>query len=278
LKRREDTIDAHINYLREYLRNSNISLEVREQTANKLLEMSFSARGYNNYESFTASGEKFFFENLLQKINPQISLDVGANIGGYTEALLESTQSIVYAFEPLDEPYKSMISLFSNYGERFKAVNKGVGDKNEFLEIFYNSEVTPHASFSAEIQTIPYLSNSQKKVVEIVTLDSYFEFMSPSIQRIDFLKVDTEGFEFEVLTGAQKLIALHRPKAIQLEFNWHQLFRGHSINSFSQVLPGYSVFQMHPEALIPRDPKDPYSNIFLFSNFLFVNNDYKSLV
>ena len=88
--------------------------------------------------------------------------------------------------------------------------------------------------------------------------------------QVDLIKIDTEGFESEVLRGGGETIRRCRPKFVQLEFNWHQLFRNTSLNSFSELLPGYSVFQLLPDAWIERDPIDPLSNIFHFSNFVFV--------
>ena len=61
-----------------------------------------------------------------------------------------------------------------------------------------------------------------------------------------------------------------KPKFIKMEFNWHQLFRNASLNYFSELLPNYDVYQLVPNGWIRRDSKDPFSNIYLFSNFVFV--------
>ena len=132
--------------------------------------------------------------------------------------------------------------------------------------------MTAHASFSKNVQNVPYLNIELTKKIQVVSLDEYFK--DKSQYEIDFIKIDTEGFEFEVLSGAKNLIKTKKPKAIQIEFNWHQMFRGQTLFSFSEILNDYSPFQMLSNDLILRDPKDPYSNIYHFSNFVFIRNDF----
>ena len=61
-----------------------------------------------------------------------------------------------------------------------------------------------------------------------------------------------------------------QPKFIEIEFNWHQLFRKTTLNYFSEQLPNYDVYQLTFDNWIQRDPKDPLTNIYYFSNFIFV--------
>lgn len=111
----------------------------------------------------------------------------------------------------------------------------------------------------------------------MITLDSYF-LGRRDIPAIDFLKIDTEGFEYEVLLGSQGVLEKLSPKVVQIEYNWHQLFRSQSLYSLSLLLPNYQAYQMLPGRLAKRDPRDPLSNIFYFSNFLFVRKDCLFLV
>jgi len=121
------------------------------------------------------------------------------------------------------------------------------------------------------VQSVPYLRNNSVDSIEVVTLDSFFENLNEI--HIDFIKIDTEGFEWEVLEGAKNILEKYKPKIIQIEFNWHQLFRSHTLYTFSKILSEYNLFQLLPEGIIQRDPKDPYANIFHFSNFIFIRKD-----
>ena len=72
-------------------------------------------------------------------------------------------------------------------------------------------------------------------MASIITLNQFIK--DHHIKRVDYIKIDTEGYELEVIEGADELINKLRPKIIQIEFNWHQLFKGQTIYSLSQKLP-----------------------------------------
>lgn len=237
-----------------------------------LLAFTLRARGYNNFTDARVSGEQFFVSKVLSRMDPKVCIDVGANVGTYSLRLLATTNARVYAFEPLSEPFSHLTKLKHKFGERLVAVNKGVGSKDEILTMHFNPAATEHASFSVEAKDVPYVRNQLAQDIEVVMLDTFF-LDNCDREGLDFLKIDTEGFEYEVLLGAQRTIARHKPKMIQIEYNWHQLFKRRTLYSFATLLAGYQVFQMLPNRLVRREPKDPYSNIYLFSNFVFVRDD-----
>ena len=80
----------------------------------------------------------------------------------------------------------------------------------------------------------------------------------------------------KVLMGARKFLSINNPKIIQLEFNWHHLMTKNSIFEFSQILKNYIVTQLNlvNGTLQEIDPKDPLSNIFHLSNFIFIEKNY----
>lgn len=235
---------------------------------NQLLNMCLRARGYNNYRNNRESGESFFIECILAPKNPKICFDIGANIGNYSRELLEKTNAIVYAFEPLSSAYTILVTALSEYRERLVPFNKGVGAENNTLTIHYSPSELELASFSEEVKNISFVTNEMKEDVGVVTLDSYCE--ENLITAIDFIKIDTEGFEYEVFLGALETFRKLQPKFIQIEFNWHQLFRNTTLNCFAEYLPNYDVYQLIFEGWRKRDPKDPLTNIYHYSNFVFV--------
>ena len=243
---------------------------------NRILEVALRCRGYSNFRDHYESGEHYFIEHILSSIKPKVCVDVGANVGSYAQALLEATQAKVYSFEPLSQPFKSLSAVGKLYPERLMAINHGVGAKDEVLIIHFSDEATAHASFSEEVKNVSYVRNEKSQEIDVVSLDSYFT--KYPVDQIDFIKIDTEGFEYEVLQGAQLLISQYQPKLIQIEYNWHQLFKGQTLFAFSNLLRGYTPFQMLADRLEKRDPKDSLSNVYQFSNFVFVRNDLESLI
>jgi FkbM family methyltransferase len=241
------------------------------QVTEFLLAHALSARGYNNFLTSEESGESFFINEILAKSRPKLCIDVGANVGSYSLEILKATESHVIAFEPLPVPFGSLVQNSQNFFNRIKLENLGVGELNEELVIHFNPDATEHASFSVEVDKVSYLNNFDEITVPVVTLDSYFE--RNNIREVDLIKIDVEGFETEVFRGATQVFSEVRPKFVQIEFNWHQLFRNVSLNYFAEKLAGYDVYQLIPNGWAKRDPKDPFSNIFAFANFVFVRTD-----
>ena len=235
---------------------------------NLLLKACLHARGYNNFKNYIESGESFFVNNILAPTNPKICFDIGANVGSYSKELLHKTKSKIYLFEPVPETYLLLKKNLASYTERIVTENIGIGCNNKVQTIHYNPKALSHASFSEDIKKISYITNEKKADIEVVSLDSYCK--KNLITAIDFIKIDTEGYEIEVFQGAIETFRTIQPKFIQIEFNWHQLFRNTSLNFFSEYLPNYDVYQLIYDGWIKRDPKDPLTNIFNFSNFVFV--------
>ena len=64
-------------------------------------------------------------------------------------------------------------------------------------------------------------------------------------------------------------IARLRPRFVQIEFNWHQLFRNTSLYGLSRHLQGYQAYQLTRGGWVRRDVKDPLCNLYQYSNFVF---------
>lgn len=243
-----------------------------------VLRWSIRARGYNNYVDARATGEAHLFDVILPKLKPSVCVDVGANVGSYSSSLLKALpDTTVYAFEPLQGPFADLMALKERFADRLVPLNCAVGERDERRMIYFDRERTSHASLHEEVRCLGFARHEMSHEIDVITLDSYFSNL-PGYGNIDFIKIDTEGFEYEVLLGARQTIAECKPKMIQIEHNLHHMFTGKTLYLFAKLLPDYSVFQMLPDRLVRRDPADPFSNVFLFSNFLFARDDVVHLL
>lgn len=243
---------------------------------NIFLSLTLNAKGYKNYGNFDKTGEKKF----INKINKDLlfCIDIGANVGSYTELLLSETKAQIISFEPLPQAFNDLKKIEEKNLDRLKVFNYAVGENNEFLELNYSNDKSEKASFTKDLDKLSFYEFEKNKKVksEIITLDYFFNknpYLFP--KNIDLIKIDTEGFELEVIKGAKETIKKKLPKYIQIEFNWHQLFKGQTLYKFSEFLKDYELFQILPYGndLIKVDPNRPETNIFHLSNFVYIKKD-----
>ena len=138
--------------------------------------------------------------------NGDVVIDVGANIGYYTVILAQKAKK-VYAFEPDKINFEILKkNIEANKLTNVVAINAAVGSKKGFLELYKSEEnFGDHKLY----ETHPSYGHPPLKkggLVNIVILD---EFLNN--QKVDLIKIDTQGWEPEVIEGARKIIEKDRP-------------------------------------------------------------------
>ncbi len=138
-----------------------------------------------------------------------VVFDVGANIGQYSllASKLVGEGGQVYAFEPSpDVLNKLQENIKLNSAENIEVVAKAVTAKSGRMQFYTASEqgnqgvgsLLPAEAYRAHTRSADSID------VEALTLDDFCE--DRGIERVDFLKIDVEGFDLEVLKGAGKLM------------------------------------------------------------------------
>lgn len=133
-------------------------------------------------------------------------VEVGANIGGHTVFLAKYLQpeGKIYAFEPRRQLYQLLCANLAINGlENVYAFPVALSDvAGAFHETALDFSQPLNAGGIA-IGSIP----GQQEVIDLKTLDAVI----PPDQKVSVIKADVEGFELNVINGAQATIARNRP-------------------------------------------------------------------
>tara|TARA_Y100000389_G_C17430808_1_gene502477 strand:- start:629 stop:1270 length:642 start_codon:yes stop_codon:yes gene_type:complete len=143
----------------------------------------------------------------LRYLPTDILLDVGANRGVFTKCFRNEFKDF-HLFEPNPDLVKSLKDQFRT--NDYKILKFGTGDINEkFLLNITNDKGSSLSSIrkqTVELKNNFRNTNIVKKVeVEIKRLDNYLNKIELNDKKI-FLKIDTQGNDFETLIGLGKYI------------------------------------------------------------------------
>ncbi len=245
---------------------------------NFLIHASLRSIGYKNFENFKVTGEKNLL-NKISKYNIKTSIDIGANIGDYSREIILSTNSYVVAIEPMPKSFNKLKHLEKKFSNKIKCFNIALSNKIEKRNIYFQSSRSKLASFEENIKHLNYIEKKIKiKKIKTLTLD-YFVNKEKKLflKGIDFIKIDTEGFDYQVLLGSLKTIKKYKPKFIQFEMNWHYLFSGINLYRICSKFEDYNIFRILPynSGIIKINYLHPNNNIFQLSNFIMARKDVK---
>tara|TARA_Y100000389_G_C17405770_1_gene487941 strand:- start:55 stop:765 length:711 start_codon:yes stop_codon:yes gene_type:complete len=162
-------------------------------------------------------------------LKPIVVFDVGAHYGETIKLFHKKLKlEKIYSFEASPENYKILKKNIIKYNsKKIETFNYGIGDKiskdyiNQTLESSSSTinKLNINSKYfkkKLKVLNIKNKDNFHYKVpIEIITLDYFIE--KNKIEYIDLLKIDTEGYEFNVLKGLSK----HNKKVKLVYFEHH---------------------------------------------------------
>ena len=146
-------------------------------------------------------------------IKKPVVLDIGANIGSYSEAIRKfAPQATVFAFEPSSVARKRLEDRFIG-DSSVVIVPLALGSKNSKGTLWSDAPGSGLASLTKRRLEHFGIDFSQSESVDVVTLDSWANSKNviPNL-----IKMDIEGHELDVLKGGLKTLAL--TQVVQFEF------------------------------------------------------------
>lgn len=198
--------------------------------------------------------------SLMSKfiMKDDVVFDIGSNIGAFTVPFAKKVGELgqVYAFEPQKVIYELLQdNVNKNKLKNVKVFNVGIGKKKEELELneIDYSEVGNFGGVSFKYDSSSFTKNikNKKYKVKIISLNEFME-----IEKCNFMKIDVELMELDILTGGKNFLKKFRPI---LWIENHQ-FYPNEINKFL-LENDYNAYWA-------------YSNIFNESNHFINGNNY----
>jgi len=162
-----------------------------------------------------------FLEHLPTGLlaGPVVAVDVGANVGDWTAAMLHIPQSKVIAVEPTSESVRVLRERFAAE-PRVTIAPVAAGSEISTLTL----RLTSHPNFNSALPLgadlnvmYPGVKETGTEDVPVTTLD----LLLAEVAEITLLKIDVQGFEPQVLAGVADV--LRRTRCIMIEC----LFRSH---------------------------------------------------
>lgn len=190
---------------------------------------------FEDLEQHVANND--FFLAAAQKIPAgAVTFDIGANIG-LTAVLAAQRAQKVYAFEPGPATFKNLKRTIeaNKLDGIVEAVNVALGAAEGQLS-FFNDATSGSAS---HLITDATLARESATTVPVTTVDAFCT--QHGIDRLDFMKIDIEGFEIDALAGARQTIERFRPAAL-IEFNAFTMIGFRNINPRELLSLVRSVF------------------------------------
>jgi FkbM family methyltransferase len=230
--------------------------------------------GENN-DNMITNGEMRFLQSNIG--NDSVIFDIGANIGKWTKLVLNINKRLnIHCFEPSKYTFKKLIN--NNFPPNVICNNIGLSSakKEEFIYIFKEgsglNSLYQRKRLDEHNEKIP---QHQKEKIQLDTLENYCSVND--INLIDYMKIDVEGHEFEVLKGGNTLFNNNRVNIIQFEYGGtfidaHVLLR-YIFDLFKEL--NYDFYKIYPDCIKLVKKYYPKIDNFQYQNWLIINKNYK---
>ena len=184
--------------------------------------------------------------SFLKKKNLEINIffDVGAHMGLYTDLVNKIYPNCKsFLFEPQSTIFNKVKEKYSS-NNNVQVFNKAISDTEKKQNLYLNmhdltstlstfDEQSSYLNFKAKLYGTDIKNMSYgTELVQTITLDKFM--LEHNVDKIDLIKIDTEGHEFNVLKGLKNQI--ENVENILIEFHHRDLFLDYDPNSLPQHL------------------------------------------
>jgi len=278
--------------IRRFIRETLIRIANKVYHEDTFLK-ELNKRGVLNWTDRTVSGEKYLLSLILPKIllkseyEDIVIFDIGANKCDYSREI-----KILFLNKQLKKKGKLNLHLFEPqnlnelnvfYAEINSDINivlnkVGVSKERGILNFYSNKVESEHATTIEDF----IIKNHQHHISEIrkinvVKIDDYLS--ENNLPYVDFIKIDTEGNEFDVLLGMESSLAKGLIGAVHFEFNEMNVYSRFFFKDFFDFFEKYhfEIYRLLPNGLMHITVYDTIHEIFKFQNYVAIKKDINVL-
>ncbi len=239
----------------------------------RLYNLALKGLNYGRASDYAHNGEARLMDDIRHMISSPsaVLFDVGANRGVFVKHLIKAWQGMnyqLYAFEPSKKTFAMLRQEVKDLSF-VHLINKGLGEKPESVELFFDKEGSGLASLYPRDLSYHQIDFSNQETVELTTLDLFC--YQNKIERIDFLKLDVEGHELAVLKGGKRMIGEGRVGIIQFEFGGCNIDSRTFFRDYYNFFKNdYTLYRVVADGLQQIGGYSEKLEVFLSANYLAV--------
>lgn len=178
--------------------------------------------------------------------------DIGASVGDKAHVFfLNYPHSEVYCFEPFPPSFTRLVRRTKRFGSRAHCFNFGFYNTSGTRNFYPEKDPGGSSLIPFGVQARTDIRKEKVTHVEVRKLDDFFH--ERRLQRIDFMKIDVEGVEKEVIEGGRE--ALRHTDNVFVEIS--PLRKGPRSHDYIDVFEllhglGFSLVGVHEDFLFSR--------------------------
>ena len=202
--------------------------------------------------------------------------DIGANVGEWSKYVLSiKNDTKLHCFEPSKYIFSQLLN--KNFPSNVICNNFGLGSKEKTGTLHLFAE-NPSMSSIYKRKGIDFTKAGQQTKTENITLDTIDNYcLKNKIERVDFVKIDVEGHELEVLKGARQMMKEGRIKLIQFEYGGcyidARIFLKDIFEYFQDM--NYEFYKIYPKKIKKINKYQQKLDNFHYTNYLVVRRGYE---